>query len=151
VDGEHGGPGRSPSAIARAMWMLAAVLVLAAATAASARPLRRPVLYLVHGYLEPAPKSAEIVDRVDITARGKPTRWLLVTSYRAPGPVSLGGYLSRSLRHPWSVSGKRADVDRLLDAPPGTEVEAKFVIYPGGPATLMIAELRVGPKQDQGR
>lgn len=126
--------------------IVTALVIVTATTASLARrlpplPPPQPPVYLIHGYIDRAPEKAKVIDRVDITARGKPTRWLLVTSYRAPGDVLLSRYLSSELKHPWVVGGKKEDVARMLDAPPGTEIDGKFVIYRTGYPWIMIAEL----------
>lgn len=120
---------------------MAALLVMTV-TSAVARRTRRPATYLIHAYLDSAPENAKTIDRFDITASGKSTRWLLVVSYRAPGPVSPSGYLSRSLKHPWAINGKREDVARLFGAPAGTEIKGTFLVYTSGAPVLMIADLR---------
>jgi hypothetical protein len=118
------------------------LLAIAVASVALARPLlRQPPIYLIEGYLDRAPEKTKVIDRVDITAPGKKTRWLLVTSYRAPSDILLSRYLSQELKHPWVVGGKEEYVARLLDAAEGAQVAGKFVIYRTGSPWLMIAEL----------
>lgn len=121
-----------------------AIVLLLTATAALARlhPPLQPPVYLIRGYLDRAPEKTKVIDRVDITATGKPTRWLLVTDYRASGGgVLLGNYLSQNLKHPWVVGGKSEDLRRLFEAPAGTEIDGKFIVYTRGYPLLMIAEL----------
>lgn len=98
-------------------------------------------MYVIHGYLDRAPKDATVVDQVEIYAHGEETRTLLVTSYRSPGPVMLGEYLSWPFQRPYAVSGARDEVHRLLTAPPGAEVQGKFVVYAPAYPLLVIANL----------
>jgi len=127
----------------RSRILLVATVLLLTATASLAglrAPLQPPV-YLIRGYLDRAPAKTRVIDRVDITAPGKPTRWLLVTFYQASGGVLLDRYLSQQLKHPWVVGGKRRDVARLFAAPSGTTIEGKFIVYTRGYPWIMIAEL----------
>lgn len=128
--------------------VLAAVLSTVGAECALAHQLpgvprmTPPKLYVIDGYLDRAPENATVVDRVQIYAAGKPKRWLLVTSYEAPGAVMPGGYLSWVLQQQgYTVSGKPEDVDRLLRAPAGAEIKVKFAVYAPAYPLLVIATL----------
>jgi len=123
-----------------------AVAFLASGAAAFRPPFRiAPPVYLIEGYVDMAPDESKVIDRVDVTAEGQSTRWLLVTSYKAIGGVLLGDYLSRSLAHPWLVRGKPEEVARLLKAPAGTPVEGTFLVYAGGVPSIFIADLDKPP------
>ena len=115
--------------------------ILLASVALARTLLRLPQVYLIEGYLDRAPEKTKVIDRVDITAPDKKTRWLLVTAYRAPAEILLSRYLSLELKHPWVVGGKREYVARLLDAPEGAQVVATFIVYRTGSPWLMIAQL----------
>ena len=125
----------------RILLVATALLLTATASFAHLRAPLQPPVYLIRGYLDRAPAKTKVIDRVDITAPGKPTRWLLVTFYQAPGGVLLDRYLSQQLKHPWVVRGKRQEVARLLESPAGTKIEGKFVVYTRGYPAIMIAEL----------
>ena len=96
---------------------------------------------MIQGYLDRAPEGTTVIDRVQIAATGRPTRWLLVTVYRSPGDLLLGRYLSRELMSPYLVRGKSEDVARLIGAPAGTEIKGTFIVYTAGPPWLFIAQL----------
>lgn len=124
--------------------IFAAALLLSAAAGAEARPLfpiEPPPAYIIDAYLDRAPKGATVVDRVQIFAAGQPKRWLLVTSYRAPGEIPLAEYLSWPLEHTYAVSGKRDDIARLLGAPAGAQIKGTFLVYTRNYPLLVIAEL----------
>ena len=108
--------------------LAAALVTLTMATTASAF-LSFPPVYMIQGYLDYAPTGTKVIDRIQITATAKPTRWLLVTSYRNPGDVFLNRYLSRELMSPYWVRGKSEDVARLLGTAEGTEIKGTFVVY----------------------
>lgn len=123
---------------------LALLVTLACVATASAVRFPRiipPALLIIDGYLDKAPASAKIVDRVEVFASGKPKRWLLVTSYAAPGDVMLDRYLSWPLMHTYAVSGNREDVARLIGAPAGTAVKGTFRVYTASYPLLVIASL----------
>jgi hypothetical protein len=101
---------------------------------------------MIQGYLDHAPTGTKVIDRIQITATAKPTRWLLVTIYRNPGDVSLDRYLSRELMSPYWVRGKSEDVARLLGAAEGAEIKGTFVVYTGGSPWLLIAQLDLPPE-----
>jgi hypothetical protein len=132
MDSRFLGPRRAVSA--------AALVMLTAATAAAGF-FSFPPVYMIQGYLDHAPTGTKVIDRIQITATAKQTRWLLVTVYRDPGDVFLNRYLSRELMSPYWVRGKSEDVARLLGAPEGTEIKGTFVVYTGGPPWLLIAQL----------
>jgi len=117
--------------------------ILAGVTSASAFSLRSdsPRLYLIQGYLDRAPDGANVIDRVEIAATGKPTRHLLVTSYRSSGGTLLASYLSRQLISPYRVFGNSGNVSRLLGAPEGSEIKGTFAFYTEAVPSLLIAEL----------
>jgi hypothetical protein len=121
----------------------AALVTLTAATAASAFFSFPPVppVYMIQGYLDHAPRGTKVIDRIQITATAKQTRWLLVTVYWDSGDVFLNRYLSRELMSPYWVRGTSEDVARLLGAPEGTEIKGTFVVYTGGAPWLLIAQL----------
>jgi hypothetical protein len=100
-----------------------------------------PQLLIIDGYLDKAPASANVIDRVEVFANGKPKRWLLVTSYAAPGQVMLDRYLSWPQMHTYGVSGSRDDVSRFMGAPAGTEVKGTFRVYVANYPLLVIASL----------
>lgn len=120
-----------------------------AVTTAAAHGLFRltpPPVYRIEGYLDRAPQAAEVVDRVEIFGDGKRKRWLLVTTYRAPGAISLDRYLSWPLAHTYVVNGKRADVDRLFGAASGAPIKGTFVVYAHAYPLLVISELESPPR-----
>jgi len=123
--------------------VVAVLVILAGVTSASAFSLSSdsPRIYLIQGYLDRAPDGATVIDRVEIAASGEPSRQLLVTRYRSPGDVLLGGYLSRELISPYRVFGKGGNVSRLLGAPEGAEIEGTFVVYTQAVPSLLIADL----------
>ena len=90
--------------------ILAAFVVLRGATAARAWFFlpSPPRPYIIEGYLDRAPNGATIVDRIEIFASDRPKRWLLVTSYRAPGEIPLDRYLSRPLLHTYLRAQRQA-------------------------------------------
>ena len=98
------------------------------------------------GLSRPRADGTKVIDRIQITATAKPTRWLLVTIYRNPGDVSLDRYLSRELMSPYWVRGKSEDVARLLGAAEGAEIKGTFVVYTGGSPWLLIAQLDLPPE-----
>ena len=123
--------------------ILAAFVVLSGATAARAWFFlpSPPRPYIIEGYLDRAPNGATIVDRIEIFASDRPKRWLLVTSYRAPGEIPLDRYLSWPLLHTYALSGKREELSRLRDAPAGTEIRGTFIVYTQSYPLLVISEL----------
>ena len=133
--------------ISRALGLLlvAACLLAATHTASFAlspwpNDLRQPALYIIEGYLDRAPQDAKIQDRIDITAHGR-RHTLLVTRYGTPGETGLDGYLSRVMAQPFAIEGTSEDVDRLVDAPPGTKIAGMFAAYTHGSPWLLIADL----------
>ena len=102
-----------------------------------------PRPYIIEGYLDRAPDTAKVVDRVEIFSDAKPKRWLLVTRYGAPGEINLDRYLSWPLEHTYAVSGKKAEVARLLQAPPGAAVKGTFLVYRRNYPMLVISQLDV--------
>jgi hypothetical protein len=117
------------------------ILVTASAAFAFRIPLSPPPPYIIDGYLERAPKDATVIDRIEISAYHQPKRWLLVTSYRAPGEIGLDRYLSRVLVRPFMITGNPQDVSRILNAPAGTEIKGTFVVYTRSYPSLHIAQL----------
>ncbi len=103
--------------------------------------LELPPVYRIEGFIDRAPEKTKVIDEVNITAPGKPTRQLLVTDYRAVGGVLLDRYLSRELMGQWVIGGDREMVDRLLTAPAGAAVEGTFVVYTRGYPHLVIGQL----------
>jgi len=126
------------------------VLALAARSGAVIWPFdlpRQPQLYIIRGYLDQAQPDAKVADRIEIAANGK-RRMLLVTWYGTPGATMLDRYLSRVMARPFSLHGDPEQVKRIVDAPPGAEIEGTFAAYTNGPPMLMITDLqRPEPKQ----
>ena len=120
----------------------ACFLVAARSLAFSAWPndLPQPSHYVIEGYLDHGPKDANICDRIDIVAHGK-RHTLLVTHYGTPGETGLDRYLSRVMAKPFDIWGTSEDVDRLVDAPPGTKIAGTFAAYTQGAPSLLIADL----------
>ena len=100
-----------------------------------------PPVYRIEGYLDRAPADAKVIDRIDVTASGRPVRWLLVTSYRSFGSVLLDRYLSRAMRHPWLVRGPADDVGRLLGAAAGARIEGTFLVYADVVPSIYVEDL----------
>jgi hypothetical protein len=134
------------SLVLTALSLTAAAEVAMAHHAASVPRIAPPPMYIIEGYLDRAPEKATVVDRVQIFTPGRQKRWLLVTSYRAPGEVMLGDYLSWRLRNAYAVSGTREEVDRLFDCAVGTEIKGTFVVYAPAYPLLVIAELDQPPE-----
>jgi hypothetical protein len=105
-----------------------------------------PPMYIIEGFLDRAPEKVTVVDRVQISARGRQKRWLLVTAYRAPGEVMLGDYLSWPLTNGYVVNGTPEELDRLFGCAAGTEVKGTFVVYAPPYPLLVIAELDQPPE-----
>ena len=105
---------------------------------------QQPTLYIIRGYLDQAPPDAKIMDRIEISANHK-NRTLLVTWYGTPGETMLDRYLSRVMAHPYSTRGAKEDVSRIIDAPPGSEIEGTFAAYTNGPPSLLITDLQRPP------
>lgn len=120
----------------------ACLLVAARSLALSAWPndLHQPSHYVIEGYLDHGPNDAKICDRIDIVAHGK-RHTLLVTRYGTPGATGLDRYLSRVMAKPFDIWGMSEDVDRLMDAPPGTKIAGTFAAYTQGAPWLLIADL----------
>jgi len=125
--------------------LMVGALLVAAATAADARRIAIPSPYIIEGYLDRAPPEAKVIDRVEVFSSGRAKRWLLVTSYRAPGEISLDRYLSWPLEHTYAVSGKRDEVARLFEAPAGAQIKGTFLVYARAYPTLVISELDAPP------
>jgi hypothetical protein len=125
--------------------LFGATLIFAAPTGAGAvspwahGSSTQPDLYIVEGYLDRAPKSAKIADRIDITAHGR-RRTLLITSY-GPGRIVFDRYLSRGVIQPYSLRGTDEEVSSVIDAPPGTTIRGTFAAYTDAPPWLLIADL----------
>ena len=134
---------RSVSLIA-AGFMLAVVARAAAWTIWPFDLPQQPTLYIIRGYLDQAPPDAKIMDRIEISANHK-NRTLLVTWYGTPGETMLDRYLSRVMAHPYSIRGANEDVSRIIDAPPGSEIEGTFAAYTNGPPSLLITDLQRPP------
>ncbi len=125
--------------------LVAAALVFTNRSAASAfslwpEDLNQPSLYVIEGYLDRAPQGAKIQDRIDVSAHGR-QRTLLVTRYGTPGETGLDRYLSRVMARPFVIRGAAEQVERLMDAPPGTRVAGTFAAYTHGSPWLRIADL----------
>jgi hypothetical protein len=128
-----------------------ALLLLVVSTASFAlSPWRgafqQPSLYIIEGYLDRAPRNAEIRDQIDIVARGR-RHTLLVTRYGMPGEIGLDRYLSRVMAQPFAIRGASEDVDRIANAPGGTKIAGTFAAYTGGAPSLLIADLTAPPPQ----
>jgi hypothetical protein len=126
-----------------------ALLLLVVSTASFAlSPWRgdfhQPSLYMIEGYLDRAPRDAEIRDQIDIVVRGQ-RHTLLVTHYGMPGEIGLDRYLSRVMAQPFAIRGTSEDVDRLANAPGGTKIAGMFAAYTGGVPSLLIADLTAPP------
>ena len=130
----------------RAFTMLPAACLLVASRAASfafspSPPfLHQPSLYVIEGYLDRAPQGAQVQDGIDISANGR-RRTLLVTRYGTPGETGLDRYLSRVMAQPFTLRGTSQDVDRLVNAPPGTKIAGTFAAYTQGSPWLLIQDL----------
>jgi hypothetical protein len=123
--------------------LLAACLLVAANTTAfefSPPNFNAPSLYLIEGYLDRAPRDAEIVDRIAITVQGR-RHTLLITRYGMPGETGPDRYLSRVLPQPFAIQGGSEDVERLAGAPPGTKIAGTFAAYTGSSPWLLIVDL----------
>jgi hypothetical protein len=134
------------SLVLAALSLIAGAAVAMAHHAPSVPRIAPPAMYIIEGYLDRAPAKATVVDRVQIFTPGRQKRWLLVTSYRAPGEVMLGDYLSWPLENAYAVSGTREEVDRLFDCAAGAEVKGTFVVYAPAYPVLVIAELDQPPE-----
>jgi hypothetical protein len=130
--------------------LLAACLLIAAQTtsfafSASLPNFRPPPLYLIEGYLDRAPKEADVLDRIGITAQGR-RHTLLITRYATPGETGLDRYLSRVvMAHSFAIQGAPEDVDRLAGAPSGTKIAGTFAAYTGSSPWLLIVDLTAPP------
>jgi hypothetical protein len=127
--------------------LLAACLLVAAQTTSFALSayFRPPPLYLIEGYLDRAPKEADVLDRIDITAQGR-RHTLLITRYATPGETGLDRYLSRVvMAQSFAIQGATEEVDRLAGAPPGTKIAGTFAAYTGGSPWLLIVDLTAPP------
>jgi hypothetical protein len=118
------------------------LLVAARSLAFAAWPndLPQPSHYVIEGYLDHSPTDANICDRIEIVAHGK-RHTLMVTRYGTPGATGLDRYLSRIMAKPFDIWGTSEDVDRLMDAPPGTKIAGTFAAYTQGAPWLLIADL----------
>ena len=126
-------------------FLVAAALLVADRSPASAfslwpEDLHQPSLYVIEGYLDRAPQGTKIQDRIDISAQGR-QHTLLVTRYGTPGETGLDRYLSRVMARPFVIRGASEQVERLMDAPPGTKVAGTFAAYTHGSPWLRIADL----------
>jgi hypothetical protein len=129
--------------------LLAGCLLVAAQTtsfafSASLPNFRPPPLYLIEGYLDRAPKEADILDRIEITAQGR-RHTLLITRYGTSGD-GLDRYLSRVvMAQSFAIQGAPEDVDRLAGAPSGTKIAGTFAAYTGSSPWLLIVDLTAPP------
>jgi hypothetical protein len=135
--------------IPRVLGMLVAACLLVATHASSVdfsvlNNFHRPPLYIIEGYLDRAPKEAEIVDRIDITVQGR-RHTLLIARYATPGETGLDRYLSRVMAQSFAIQGASEEVDRLAGAPPGTKIAGTFAAYTGGSPWLLIVDLVAPP------
>jgi hypothetical protein len=129
--------------------LLAACLLVAAQTtsfafSASLPNFRPPTLYLIEGYLDRAPKEADVLDRIEITAQGR-RHTLLITRYGTSGGTGLDRYLSRVMAESFAIQGAPEDVDRLAGAPLGTKIAGTFAAYTGSSPWLLIVDLTAPP------
>ena len=126
---------------------IVAFVVLSAASLASATYLwpdsmpTRPTIYLIKGYLDRAPAEARVTDEIEIFAPGGETRQFFITEYRTPGETPLDRYLSRVLGRRFALMGQKEFVKLVSQAPPGAEIQGKFLAYTTGYPTLVVAEL----------
>jgi hypothetical protein len=102
--------------------------------------LNRPSLVVIEGYLDRVAPEVKVLDRIDIVADGR-RHTLLVTRYGTPGETGLDRYLSRVMARPFTIEGTSEDVDRLVNAPPGTKIAGTFAVYTQGAPSLLIADL----------
>jgi len=129
--------------------LLAAYLLVAAQTTSFAfsasLPNFRPPLYLIEGYLDRAPKEANVLDRIEISAQSR-RHTLLITGYATPGESGLDRYLSRVvMAQSFAIQGAPEDVDRLAGAPSGTKIAGTFAAYTGSSPWLLIVDLTAPP------
>jgi len=109
---------------------------------------KQPSLYIIEAYLDWAPESTKILDRITIKI-GDRERVLLVTRYGQPGEIGLDLHLSRAMAQPYSIRGSEEDLQRLRGAPKGTRIQGKFVAYMDGPPWLLVSELTIGDEPEK--
>jgi hypothetical protein len=126
--------------VSAAMLGIAALLLLLDANSGWPQRFTPPPVYGIEGYLDRAPKEANLIDQIKIAARDEPTRTLLVTVYQFPANAAVDRYLSRQMMSPYQLMGDRDAVARLLRAPAGTAVSGTFVVYTSaGPALRVVS------------
>ena len=135
------------NSLTKCLVAVTAIVVVSAASLASASYLwpdsmpTRPTIYLIKGYLDHAPAEARVTDEIEIFAPGSEPRTFFITEYRTPGETPLDRYLSRVLGRRFALMGQKEFVALVSQAPPGAEIQGKFLAYTTGYPTLVVAEL----------
>ncbi len=93
----------------------------------------QPIMYVIDGYLDRAPPDTVELERATLGAGGRSRLWLL-TFYQRDGSHGDPWLLTNNIGayHPdFLLIGVEADIERILDAPPGTHIHGRFQYLPG--------------------